>query len=203
MVSEMENELREISHSQKKETKIHHALNQDKINIQSENVVSLAATFDIVKLQFAGREDLNLYNILTGRLYKDNVKRDILSIHVKGKQLYKEFIDERLQRESTISIWAPLKESKIKRNEKQQCKGSLCHRWQITSTRERHCDLFRTIAVLNTVPGSNISIKEIIGNYACCSLARSLFDANGLPNTVVTQNQIWYMQFGSIRGEIN
>ena len=47
---------------------------------------------------------------------------------------------------------------------------------------ERHCDLFRKIAVLNTVPGSNIKIKKIIGNYECSSLARSLFDATGLPN---------------------
>ena len=44
----------------------------------------MAATFDNAKLQFT---DQDLYNILTGRLFQDNVKRDILSIHVKGKQL--------------------------------------------------------------------------------------------------------------------
>ena len=47
---------------------------------------------------------------------------------------------------------------------------------------EGHCDLFRTIAVLNTVSDSNINIKEIIGNYECFSLARSFFDASGLSN---------------------
>ena len=62
VVSEVKKELREISQSQKKETKIHHALNQD------------------------------------------NVKRDILSHYVKGKQIYKYFIDEKLWRGSTISI---------------------------------------------------------------------------------------------------
>ena len=46
---------------------------------------------------------------------------------------------------------------------------------------ERHCD-FRTIVVRNTIPGSNINIKGIIGNYECSSLAGSLFDASGLPN---------------------
>ena len=93
-------------------------MNQNKINIQSKNIISLAATFDTVKLQFTDREDANLYNILTGRLFKDNVKTDVLSIHFKGKQLYKVFIDERLRRESTISICAPLKKRKIKKNEK-------------------------------------------------------------------------------------
>ena len=39
---------------------------------------------------------------------------------------------------------------------------------------ETHCDLFRTRVVLNTVPGSNINTNEIIGNYECSSLARSL-----------------------------
>ena len=32
-----------------KETKMNHALNQNKINIQSKNIMSLAATFDTVK----------------------------------------------------------------------------------------------------------------------------------------------------------
>ena len=90
-------------------------MNQNKINIQSKNIISLAATFDTVKLQFTDREDANLYNILTGRIFKDNVKRDVLSIHFKGKQLYKVFIDERLRRESTISICAPLKKERLKR----------------------------------------------------------------------------------------
>ena len=45
----------------------------------------MTATFDNAKLQFTDQEDTNLYNILTGRVFKDNVKRDILSIHVKGK----------------------------------------------------------------------------------------------------------------------
>ena len=30
---------------------------------------------------------------------------------------------------------------------------------------ERQYELFRTTAVLNTIPGININIKEIIGNY--------------------------------------
>ena len=40
VVSVIEKELREISHLQKKETKIHLALNQNKINIQSINIIS-------------------------------------------------------------------------------------------------------------------------------------------------------------------
>ena len=47
---------------------------------------------------------------------------------------------------------------------------------------EGYCDLFRTIAVLNTVPATNLNIKEIIGNYKCSSLARSWLDASVLPS---------------------
>ena len=47
---------------------------------------------------------------------------------------------------------------------------------------EQNYDVFRTIAVLNTIPGSDINIKEIIGNYEDFSLARSFFDASCLPN---------------------
>ena len=42
--------------------------------------------------------------------------------------------------------------------------------------------MLRTIAVLNTIPGSNMNIKEIICNYECALLARSLTDASGLPD---------------------
>ena len=51
----------------------------------------------------------------------DNV--DIISIHVKGKELCKSFIDERLQKESTISIWAPLKKAKLKGNKSSNTKA--------------------------------------------------------------------------------
>ena len=42
--------------------------------------------------------------------------------------------------------------------------------------------MFRTIAVLNTVPGSNINMNRIIGNVECSSLARSWLDTSGLSN---------------------
>ena len=71
------------------------------------------ATFHTAKLQFTDRENTNLYNTLTRRLFKDNVKRDILSTPVKGKQLYREFIDERLRKELITSIWAPLKKARL------------------------------------------------------------------------------------------
>ena len=60
MVSEIKKELREISQTQKRVTKIHHALNQNKINTQSKNVISLAAMSDTVKLQFTDRENTSL-----------------------------------------------------------------------------------------------------------------------------------------------
>ena len=96
---------------EKKETKIHPALKQNKIK---KKIIILPATFDTVKLQFTDRDDTNIYNTLTSRLFKDNVKRDILSIYRKGKQLCRKFIDERLRKELTTSIWAPLKKTILK-----------------------------------------------------------------------------------------
>ena len=39
----------------------------------------------------------------------------------------------------------------------------------------RHCDLFKTIAVLNTVHRSNMNVKEILGNYERFLLSKRLF----------------------------
>ena len=166
----------------------------------------MAATFDSVKLQYTDREDTNLYNILTARLIKYNVKRVILSTHVKGIQLYKEFVDEKLRKDSTVSIWAPLKKARLKRMKNRNTKAHYVTDGKLQQL-ERHCDLFRTIAVLNTVPGSNINIKEIIENYECSSLTRSLFDVSDSPNhggdrklfgTCSLQFHRW-----CIRGEMN
>ena len=76
----------------------------------------MAVTLDTVKLQFTDREDTNLYNILTDRLFKDNVKRDVLSIHVKRKQICKEFVDEMLRVNN--QHLGSIKKLKIERNEK-------------------------------------------------------------------------------------
>ena len=62
-----------------------------------------------------------------------------------------------------------IKEDKIQTNEKQQYKGSLCHRRQVTSTRE-------TIAVPNSVPGSNINLKGIVDSDECSSVVKRHFD---------------------------
>ena len=50
VVSEIEKQLRNLSLA--KERNRNYALNQNKINIQSKNIISLAATFDTVKLRF-------------------------------------------------------------------------------------------------------------------------------------------------------
>ena len=42
--------------------------------------------------------------------------------------------------------------------------------------------MFRIKTVLDTVSGSDINIKEVIGNYECSSLARKLFETSGLQN---------------------
>ena len=67
----------------KKETQIHPTLNQNGIDIQSKNMISLVATFDTGKLQFKYRENANLCNVIAGRFFEDIVKRDVLCIHVK------------------------------------------------------------------------------------------------------------------------
>ena len=74
---------------------------------------------------------------------------------------------------------------------------------------ERQYELFRTTAVLNTIPGININIKEIIGNYILHQSGVCLMPVV-YQIMLVIENQIWYMQFaipqmvhGSVRGEIN
>ena len=90
----------------------------------------------------------------------------------------KNFFDENLRRESTINIWAPLKKVRLKGMKNSNTKAHYVTYGKLHQLK-RHCDLFRAIAVLNTISGNNVDIKGIISNYECSSLARSLFDAGG------------------------
>ena len=82
---------------------------------------------------------------------------------------------------SAVSIWAPLKRATLKGMRNSNRKAHYVTEDKLHQL-ERHCDLLRAIAVLNTIPGGNINIKLIISNYECSSLARSLFDVSCLPN---------------------
>ena len=64
--------------------------------------------FDNV-LQFTDREDTNLYNILTGFLFKSNVEEIFYLFILKGNNSAKNLLMKGFGEESTISIWAPLK----------------------------------------------------------------------------------------------
>ena len=78
-------------------------------------------------------------------------------------------------------IWAPLKKPRLKRNKNSSTKAHYVTHSKLHQL-EGHCDLFRKIAVLNTIPGSIINIKEIIGNYDCSSLTPIIFGVRDLPN---------------------
>ena len=95
-------------------------------------MVSEAATFGTAKLQLTHREDTNLYNNITGRLVKDNVKRDALFIQAEGIKLYNEFIDERLQELTMSCSKEDMKNSNTKTH---YVTGGKLHQL------ERHCDL--------------------------------------------------------------
>ena len=116
---------------------------------------SLGAMFHTIKFQ--------CYNVIYC-LFEDNIITDIFKL-----QLYKEFIDERLRKKVNNQHLGSIKRDKIKRHEKQQCKGSLCHPRQVTSTRE-------TIAVPKSVTCSIINLKGIVSSYECSSVVRTYFD---------------------------
>ena len=110
------------------------AQNENEINIQSKHTINLAATFDTVKLQFTHRESTNLDNIMTGRLFENNVKRNVLSIQVKQIHFYKEFTDDRFWKALTMRIRVPVKKARLKKEWKTTMPRLTMQ--QITSTRE-------------------------------------------------------------------
>ena len=63
--------------------------------------------FDNV-LQFTDREDTNVYNILTD-LFKSNVEEVFYLFILKEDNSAKNLLMKGFGEESTISIWAPLK----------------------------------------------------------------------------------------------
>lgn len=139
----------------------------------------MAASFDT-----ENREDTNLYIILIARLFEHIYllfEHIAISLFVlKEYNSTKEFFDENLQKESKVSIWAPLKKARLKTVKNRNTKVHYVTHSKLHQLKW-HWD-FRTIAVLNTVPGSKINRKEIVRNYECSSLNRSFSCVSNLQN---------------------
>ena len=150
------------------ETKTHHELKPSHTNRQNINVSSLLEVFDNHNLTFASDDDIQMRNIITGQVFTDEVFRGMINCEDTGKAMYNDIVIERLQPDSKVDIFAPLKKANVK-----TCK---------TANKNRKMKVHNKIVFARcaVIKGKrDIDMKIVVGDYELMTVPRSLMKPDG------------------------
>ena len=109
-------------------------------------------------------------------MFTNDTCDDILRVEIIGKQLYNEFVSERMQPTSTINIFAPLKKSPMKTFKSSNKSQIIKINDKVVELKE-NCNLFARCAVIQGT--RDIDMKQLVGNYELTVTPPSLFRHDG------------------------
>ena len=91
----------------------HHKFNPSSIQKQTNQVQTLLKQLDEVGFSMDSQIEEQMSNVVTGRVFPENCCQKIIGFEAIGRELYQQFIRDRLSEDSKIEIKAPLKKVKI------------------------------------------------------------------------------------------
>ena len=130
---------------------------------------------DVHNVNFDSDECL-IRNLVTDQIFPENVCNDVIDCEATGKRLYDEFIRERLQTDSAVGLFAPLKKVKLKTS-------SSCNTKKIIKIKEKNvelgqnCNLFAKCSIL--AQKRDIDMEQIVGHRELFTVPRSLMKSDG------------------------
>ena len=134
---------------------------------------SLLEVFDNHNLTFASDDDIQMRNIITGQVYTDEVFRGIINCE---DTMYKDFVIERLQPDTKVDIFAPLKKANVKTCKTANKNRKMKVHDKIVELRS-NCNLFARCAVIKGK--RDIDMKIVVGDYELMTVPRSLMKPDG------------------------
>ena len=153
----------------------HHHLNERARKSQSEKVRSLISTLNDVEFDMGAVINKRFYNIVSGRVFPENINMNILNVENIGTESLNTFEKERLSRNSKEDIYYPLKKINLKLFRTANI-VKIKHQDNVVEL-SQHCNLFAKCAVI--CKSRDIDLKEIVGNFELTSFPRSFFKSNG------------------------
>lgn len=121
-------------------------------------------------------EGCDLFNLVTKVVMPEEVKRDMCQQSAIGKELFGNFVKERIQ-SSKNSIWSPMKKSKLLTWKSTGKILRVTTKDKIVQLKEDRSLFVRMMMVCKARP--EIDIKEAVGQYEFSIVPRSMFAADG------------------------
>ena len=137
---------------------------------------SLLEVFDNHNLTFASDDDIQMSNIITGQVFTDEVFHGMINCEDTGKAMYNDFVIERLQPDSKVDIFAPLKKANVKTCKTANKNRKIKVHDKIVELRS-NCNLFARCAVIKGK--RDIDMKIVVGDYELMTVPRSLMKPDG------------------------
>ena len=106
----------------------------------------------------------------------DVAKQDILNVEVNGTRLYTNFVENRLQTSSKLTVWDPMKLSRFKTMSTWMKKTKVRVGDKVVKLQEERQLLSRLMIIQQT---RKIDMRSVIGMYEMGVIPRSLFSNEG------------------------
>ena len=106
----------------------------------------------------------------------DVAKQDILNVEVNGTRLYTNFVENRLQTSSKLTVWDPMKLSRFKTMSTWMKKTKVRVGNKVVKLQEERQLLSRLMIIQQT---RKIDMRSVIGMYEMGVIPRSLFSNEG------------------------
>ena len=147
VLSSIFNEMSSIGGMNPTVVRKHHQLNTPYIKRQNDKVRSLLEVFKKHNVLFDIDEERPIKNMITGQVFTDHISSDILQVEQIGKQLYNDFVEERMQPNNSVSIFAPLRKCPIKTFKSSNKSQTMKINDKVVELKE-NCNLFVRCAVI-------------------------------------------------------
>ena len=121
-------------------------------------------------------ESADLYNLVTKVVTPENVKKDLSEQSTIGKELFNNFVKERIQ-SAEHSIWSPMKKRKLLTWKSTGKTLRVATQDKVIELKEDRSLFARMMVVCKSRP--EIDIKEAVGLYEFSVVPRSMFAADG------------------------
>ena len=178
IISRMVTELNEHMSSASNPQKTHHQLIPSERKKQAERVEKIKSAIKSHTNPFGMIQDPSLSNLVTNKVVAPEFIEGILNVDKQGKTLHQDFINERLETQST-KLWARMKRNSLPSFAKPDpnCKRSLESICEVDLKTER--DLLSRFLIISR-SSREFDEREAVGNYELATHPKSLFQGDKL-----------------------
>ena len=177
VLAKISDDIKKMINKDGGDTSKHHLDRQAEIRRRSEMESKLYEVLS-ERLDFIRKEkEENIFNIMTNAAIPQEYHEQMLECGILGENCNKMFHQERLQTDSVVSTWAPIKLLRLPKFRVLNKKVKVLHNDKWIELQE-HGELFGRCAMI-AASNREFNLKNVIGNHELSVVPRSLMLSDG------------------------